>query len=235
MGVCARRVGRSRIEGSVVVLCTLLLCPPPFAGAQGAVSGRVSIQEKPGGSTTDIGNTVIYLAPKSGTARIAETKAQMTLDGRQFSPRVRVVPVGSSVEYPNHDPFKHNVFSTAAGAAFDLGEYGSGTTKSTQFKKPGAYPIYCNIHEKMTAYVVVVSTPYFAQAAADGRWSIGKVPAGKYEMHVWHERAAEIVKEVDIPAAGLADADQKLDATGYKQLAHKDKFGKDYAAGGVRY
>lgn len=229
------RVGRRGIEGSVVVLCALLLCAPSRAGAQGAVSGRVSIQEKPGETTKDLDNTVIYLAPKSGAARFAEMKAQMTLDGRQFSPRVRVVTAGSSVEYPNHDPFSHNVFSTAAGAAFDLGVYGGGTTKSTQFKKPGAYPVYCNIHEKMTAYVVVVSTPHFTQAGADGRWSLAKVPAGKYELHVWHERAPEVVKEVEVAAAGLAGLDQKLDATGYKQVAHKDKFGKDYTAGGVRY
>jgi plastocyanin len=220
---------------SIALLCAVLVCAPSRGAAQGAVSGRVAIQEKPGESTKDLDNAVIYLAPKGGAARFTEAKAQMTLDGRQFSPRVRVVTAGSSVEYPNHDPFQHNVFSTAAGASFDLGAYGNGSTRSAQFKKPGAFPVYCNIHEKMTAYVVVVSTPFYAQAGADGRWSIAKVPAGKYELHVWHERATEVIKELDLPAAGMADLDQKLDATGYKQLAHKDKLGKDYTASGVRY
>lgn len=199
------------------------------------MNGRVAIQEKPGEKTTDFANTVIYLAPKGGTPRVAQSKAQMAINGRQFAPRVRVVTAGSSVEYPNQDPFSHNVFSTAAGAAFDLGIYGSGTSKTAQFRKPGAFPVYCNIHEKMTAYVVVVATPHYVQASADGRWSIAKVPAGKYELHVWHERSGEVVKELDVPATGLADVDQKLDASGYKQVAHKNKFGKDYAASGVRY
>ncbi|MFI5311107.1 MAG: plastocyanin/azurin family copper-binding protein [Gemmatimonadales bacterium] len=219
----------------MTVACGLLLCAASLARAQGAVSGRVGIVERPGETTSDFTNAVIYLVPKSGAARTAETKAQMALNGRQFSPRVRVVTTGSSVEYPNQDPFSHNVFSTAAGASFDLGVYGSGTTKATQFRKPGAYPVYCNIHEKMTAYVVVVNTPYYAQAAADGRWSVARVPAGKYELHLWHERAIEVVKEVDVPPSGLPDVDQKLDATGYKQVAHKDKFGKDYVVGATRY
>ncbi|HEY4659174.1 MAG TPA: hypothetical protein VIH11_06675 [Gemmatimonadaceae bacterium] len=226
---------RQRIGGMVVLLSAGLLCAPSPALAQGTVSGRVAIQEKPGETTTDLAITVVFLVGKGGAARAPETKAQMAIIGRQFSPRVRVVTVGSSVEYPNQDPFSHNVFSTAAGAAFDLGLYGSGKSKAAHFRKPGAFPVYCNIHEKMTAYVVVVATPHHVQASADGRWSIAKVPAGKYELHVWHERAGEVVKELEVPATGLTDVDQKLDATGYKQVAHKNKFGKDYAASGVRY
>lgn len=224
-----------RIRGMVTFLLVGLLGAPSPALAQGTVSGRVAIQEKPGETTSDFANTVVYLVAKSGAARVAETKAQMAINGRQFSPRVRVVTAGSSVEYPNQDPFSHNVFSTATGAAFDLGIYGGGTSKAAQFKKPGAFPVYCNIHEKMTAYVVVVATPHYGQASADGRWRITRVPAGKYELHVWHERASEVVQELEVPAAGLTDVDQRLDATGYKQVAHKNKFGKDYAAAGVRY
>ena len=219
-----------------LVLSTALGLVPSPAVAQGAVSGRVSIHEKPGETTTDFAATVVYLMPKTGTPRFAETtKAHMDMNGRQFVPRVRVVTTGSTVEYPNRDPFSHNIFSVAGGAAFDLGIYGGGTAKSAQFKKAGAFPVYCNIHAKMTGYVVAVSTPWYAQAGDDGRWSLERVPAGRYELHVWHERAPEFEKEVDVPAAGLANIDQRLDATGFKQLPHKNKFGLDYTAGGVRY
>jgi plastocyanin len=203
--------------------------------AQGAVSGRVAMQEKPGETTKDFDATVVYLMPKGGTARFAETKAQMAMNGRQFAPRVRVVTTGSTVEYANQDPFSHNIFSTAPGAAFDLGTYGSGVAKSTQFKKAGAFPVYCNIHAQMTAFVVVVSTPHFTQAGADARWKIASVPAGKWELHVWHERAPEVTQDIEVPAAGLANVDVTLDARGFKQVAHKDKMGKDYTATGVRY
>ncbi len=203
--------------------------------AQSAVSGRVAMQEKPGETTKDFDATVVYLVPKGAPARFAESKAQMAMNGRQFSPRVRVVTTGSTVEYANQDPFTHNIFSTAPGASFDLGEYGNHITKSTQFKKAGAFPVYCNIHAQMTAYVVVVSTPYFTQAGADARWKIPSVPPGKWQMHVWHERAPEVVQEIEVPAAGLANADVTLDARGFKQVAHQNKMGKDYTATGIRY
>ena len=205
------------------------------ASAQGTVAGRISIQEKAGAKSSDFASTVVYLEPKSGAAKANETKAQMAINGRNFAPRVRVVTVGSTVDYPNQDPFTHNVFSTTPGALFDLGAYGSGTSKSNKFAKAGAYPIYCNVHAKMTGYVVVVNTPWYAQAAADGRWEVARVPAGKYTLTVWHERASPVVSEIDVPAAGLTTLDTKLDASGYKEVAHKDKVGKDYSTHGVVY
>ena len=208
---------------------------PGSASAQGTVAGRISIQEKPGEKTADYANTVIYLEPKGAAARTAEAKAQMTINGRNFAPRVRVVTVGSTVEFPNQDPFTHNVFSTTPGALFDLGSYGSGTSKSTQFKKAGAFPIYCNVHAKMTGYVVVVGTPWHTLAAADGRWELAKVPAGKYTLTAWHERATPVTADIDVPAAGLATLETKLDASGFKEVAHKDKLGKDYSTHGVVY
>lgn len=234
-----RMMSGTRVFGMFIVgllaVAAGLVAVPASGSAQGTVSGRISILEKAGEKTVDFANTVIYLEPKGGAARAAETKTQMAINGRNFAPRVRVVTVGSSVEYPNQDPFTHNVFSTTPGALFDLGSYGSGTTKSNRFAKAGAYPVYCNVHAKMTGYVVVVNTPWFTQAAADGRWELAKVPAGKYTMTVWHERASPVVTDIDVPAAGLATLDAKLDASGYKEVAHKDKLGKDYSTHGVVY
>jgi plastocyanin len=212
----------------------VLAAPFPLL-AQGPVSGRVAMQEKPGETTKDFDGTVIYLTPKGAPAHFSATKAHMAMSGRQFAPHVRVITTGSTVEYANQDPFSHNIFSTAPGAAFDLGTYGSGIAKSTAFTKPGAFPVYCNIHAQMTAVVVVVSTPYYTQAGADARWTIPKVPAGKYELHIWHERAPAATQDVDVPVAGLTGVDVTLDARGFKQVAHKNKLGKDYAANGVRY
>lgn len=216
------------------LLAAALIVTPPLA-AQGAVSGRVAMQEKPGETTKDFDATVVYLMPKGAPGRFAETKTQMAMNGRQFAPRVRVITTGSTVEYVNQDPFSHNIFSTAPGAAFDLGTYGSGVAKSTLFKKAGAYPVYCNIHAQMTAFVVVVSTSHYTQAGADARWKIANVPAGKWELHVWHERAPEVTQDVEVAAAGLPNVDITLDARGFKQVAHKDKMGKDYTATGIRY
>jgi plastocyanin len=228
------------VKGRIGTIVRVIVVAATFGftvvvGAQSSVSGRVTIQEKVGETTSDLANAVIYLVPKNGLARYSELKnTKMVMSGRQFSPRIRVVTSGSTLEYPNEDPFSHNIFSTAPSASFDLGVYGNNTSKSTTFKKAGAFPIYCNIHAKMTGYVVVVATPYYGQPTADGRWTLSGVPAGRYELHVWHERTPEIIKDVEVAAAGTSGVDATLDAKGFTLAEHKNKFGKKYSDA-IRY
>jgi hypothetical protein len=145
------------------------------------------------------------------------------------------VGVGTRIEFPNQDPFSHNIFSNAPGASFDLGLYGRGTSKHTEFKKAGAFPIYCNIHSRMAGFVVAVATPWYTQAGSDGRYTISGMPPGRYVVTFWHERAPVQTKEIVVNSSGMAGVDAQLDARGYKFTAHKDKFGKDYKASGERY
>jgi plastocyanin len=229
--VISIRLGRV----SALAVFAAVAAAPATATAQGAVAGRISIAEKPGEKTSDFANAVIYLEPKSGVTKASIAKAQMAINGRNFAPRVRVITAGSTIDFPNQDPFTHNVFSTTAGALFDLGSYPSGKSKSNEFKKAGAYPVYCNVHAKMTGHVIVVNTPWYTQAGNDGRWEIAKVPAGKYTLTVWHERSTPAVSEVEVLATGLASLETKLDATGYKFVQHKDKVGKDYSTHGIVY
>lgn len=181
-------------------------------------------------------NTVIYLEPAGGVkGRLPVTNTSIALQRRQFAPRVRVVTEGSTIEFPNQDPFNHNAFSKASQGPFDTESYGKGKTRENTFKNAGVYPIYCNVHPRMTAFVIAVKTPYFTQAANDGRFSVDKVPAGKYTIHVWHDRGGEQTADLLVPATGLAGLTYDLDARGYKYVQHKNKFGKDYAHGGDIY
>ena len=210
------------------------------AGSMTAVSGQVSILERQGEVTEDLGNVVVYLEPVSASARVRSplvppTNTVIALQSRQFSPRVRVVTEGSKVEFPNQDPFSHNVFSKMNGG-FDTGVYGRGKTKDQVFRDPGVYPLYCNVHPRMTAFVITLKTPYFTQAGADGRFVLEQVPAGRYTMHVWHDRATEVARDLSVPAAGVSNVRVELDARAYKYVQHKNKFGKDYtSATGDRY
>ncbi|MHB1310855.1 MAG: cupredoxin domain-containing protein [Gemmatimonadaceae bacterium] len=222
-----------RLRQYLLACCAASAITPGRGMAQGTVSGRVSIQERAGQTASDYGSTVIYLQPTGGrTLRAPVVKVPIAMTARQFTPHVRVVSQGSTVEYPNQDPFSHNIFSTAAGASFDLGTYPGGITRSVTFRKTGAFPIYCNIHSGMTAYVVVVATPYHVQAGADGRWSFSGVAAGSYELHVWHERAPEVVQALDVPVAGLIGITSALDARGYEAKPHLNKFGREYTSSG---
>jgi plastocyanin len=202
-----------------------------------AVSGQVTILERPGDESEDLGNVVVYLEP-AGNTRVrvtTPTDTVMTLRRRQFEPRVRVITVGSRVKFPNDDPFNHNVFSKANGG-FDTQVYGRGKTRDNLFAVPGVYPLYCNVHPRMTAFVITLNTPYFTQANIDGSFRFDDVPPGQYKLHAWHDRAPEVIQDITVGTAGLARQRVELDARGYKFVQHKNKFGQDYtSASGDRY
>jgi hypothetical protein len=114
--------------------------------------------------------------------------------------------------------------------------YGRGKTRENVFSEAGVYSLYCNVHPRMTAFVVTVSTPYFVQAGADGRFRVDSVPPGQYRMHVWHDRATEVVQDITVPARGVRNMRVELDARAYKYVQHKNKYGQDYTStSGDRY
>ena len=86
-------------------------------------------------------------------------RPRLVQKNKSFEPHVLVVPVGSSVEFPNRDPFFHNVFSLFEGKRFDLGLYEAGSTRNVVFDKPGISYIFCNIHSEMSAVVIAVEQP----------------------------------------------------------------------------
>ena len=194
-----------------------------------AVSGRITILEKPGIVATDVGSTVIFLEPSApGKGTAGPMDVHIAMQSKQFVPRVRVVTTGSRVHFPNHDPFRHNVFSNTPGGAFDLGLYPRGTSRATSIRRAGVYPIFCNIHSRMSAFVVTVSTPHHTQAQADGSWTIPGVPPGRYVMHAWHERAPERTREIVVGSEAVTGLDEQLDTRGWRPVSHRNKFGKEY-------
>jgi plastocyanin len=182
----------------------------------------------------------VYLEPLGASARqatpgAAPTNTVIALQSRQFSPRVRVVTLGSRIEFPNQDPFSHNVFSKTNGG-FDTGSFGRGKMRDQVFSDAGVYSLYCNVHPRMTAFVITLTTPYFTQAGVDGRFAFDSVPPGRYRLHAWHDRATSETRDVTIGAAGLRSVAIALDARGYKYVQHKNKFGQVYtSATGDRY
>jgi len=206
------------------------------------ISGRIVILEKDNKPSPDLSDAVLYLeAPASVAIAGKPVTVEIAITDKTYAPHVVVVPVGSTVRFPNHDPFNHNVFSVSEPNSFDLGLYGRGEAKSHTFDHPGLVRVYCNVHPRMVAYVLVMENRYYAQPSNDGSFTIDNVPAGRYRLHVWHERIpSEVVK--DIMAGPGVQATQQdlqiaLNARGYQWEPHRNKYGRNYPtnAGRERY
>ena len=210
-----------------LALCALCFSQGAFAGD---IVGRVELTEKGGKKATDLSDVVVYV--ENSKARPKPAKEVLTMKSKNFAPHVLVIGTGTTVEFPNEDPILHNVFSVS-GDGFDLGLYKRPKSGSKTFDKPGVYTLYCNIHPQMSATVVVRDNPYFTTVAKDGAFRLAGLPAGEYKILAFHERAGEGTPvAVKVAATGEATASLSLDATSYKRVAHKNKFGKDYGKEG---
>ena len=210
------------------LLALLLAATPARAGT---VGGRVELVEKGGRKATDLSDVVVYIeGPKAKARAAAGSGARVVMKGKAFSPRVAVVTVGGTVEFPNEDPIFHNAFSVSGDNRFDLQLYKRPKTGSQTFQHPGLVRVYCNIHPQMSAVVLVRDNPYFTKAAADGSFAIDDVPAGKYTLTAWHDKAGSVTQDIVVPGQGQVTAKLlSLDASGFKPMPHKNKYGKDYS------
>jgi len=226
-----------------VILAGLLVTPngqaqTPAPGTV-QVNGRINILEKNNKPSPDLDDAVLYLEGPVAAATAAQpVTVEIAITDKTYAPHVVVVPVGSSVRFPNHDPFNHNVFSASEPNSFDLGLYGRGAARSQTFAHPGLVRVFCNIHPRMVAYVQVMANRYFTQPGTDGSFRFANVPPGTYRLHVWHGRIpAEVVQEITAGNSTDESLEIALDARGYRWEPHRNKFGKDYPtnAGRERY
>lgn len=179
---------------------------------------------------------VVWLEPAPGTPALSFVpQGHYTLlqKNRMFVPHLQVIPVGAVVQFPNADPFFHNVFSLFDGKRFDLGLYEAGSTKSVTFSREGVSYIFCNIHPEMSAVVLALSTPLYAVADASNAFILRNVPRGDYSLHVWIEGVQPFLLEQDTRrvhiTSGKVDLGQIVaPMSGAGSVGHTNKFGKPY-------
>ena len=189
--------------------------------------------------TVDASNVVIWLMPfDSDVATPTESMpdhpmSQIIQMNKSFDPHVIVIQVGTKVQFPNKDPFLHNVFSLFDGKRFDLGFYEAGSSKTVQFSRPGVSFIFCNIHPEMSGAVVAVDSPYFGISDRTGRVIIPHVPDGRYQLNVWYERSLpENLKAAGrtITFSNAARQPESIRVVENPNFTseHKNKYGEDY-------
>jgi plastocyanin len=189
-------------------------------------------------SPPDSSNVAVWLSPANAATLaagkdIAKAEPVIVQKNKMFDPHVTIVQLGSSVAFPNEDPFFHNVFSLYNGKRFDLGLYEAGTTRTLRFDKPGVSYLFCNIHENMSAVVIAVDTPYYGVSDHSGLISIAGVPNGQFTLHIFYERStADQLKSLDrdltISAASRSIDGVHVPESAEVTLAHKNKYGEDY-------
>jgi plastocyanin len=215
----------------------------PSAGRAATVSLKVRLVDSTRSRRQPVDNAgaVVWLEPLDPAPAVEQAFQQQPRRYRliqrhkRFEPHVLVVPVGSRVDFPNLDPFFHNVFSLFEGKRFDLGLYEAGSTHSVKFDRLGVSYIFCNIHPEMSAVVIAVRTPYYgiSNRAGDIRWA--DVAPGRYRLHVWEERCLPQTlrsqsRDVTISEATSSLGTLSLAESGDWLKAHKNLYGRDYEA-----
>lgn len=189
------------------VLACLLLGP-----LAAAASPPVTFQLKDA-KGAPVPDAVVSLVPLDAPVPVLPpgVPREIVQRGQEFLPFVTALPVGAAVSFPNRDTVQHHVYSLSKPKKFELPLYAGEAKAPVVFDVPGVVALGCNIHDWMSAYIVVLATPWFAQTGADGLASITGAPAGRYHVEVWHPRLAHLeTREITLTDAAAPSIDFTL-------------------------
>lgn len=156
----------------------------------------------------------VVLADAAGRAAPPAARFVINQKDMQFVPQVLVIPVGSTIEFGNLDPFRHHVYSFSAAKKFELKLFGQGETRPVRFDKPGLVSIGCNIHDSMQAFIQVVDTPFARKTDRSGRATLRGLPPEVRQVRVYHPRLRapgnRLIVAVDTARASTVPVTVKL-------------------------
>ena len=185
------------------------------------VEGKVSV------SGGDVGDIYVYVENAKGPPARGKT-IEIKQEGKQFSPRVAVVQTGTNVVFPNYDSIFHNVFSMSARNSFDLGSYRAGDKpRAVTLTAPGVVEIFCNMHQKMSADILVVPNGLYTKVKADGSFRLEGVPVGSRKLVAWSPHAKAAQQRIDLTSSGAQIA---FALTHQEAAAHSNKLGQAYGS-----
>lgn len=219
-------------------LIAFVFCAGLAAAQQKTVTATVTVMHATKVKSHDASNVVLWLTPAEGVvlppAPVAKpfSRPRLVQRNKSFEPHVLVVRVGSLVQFPNRDPFFHNVFSLFEGKRFDLGLYEAGSTRDVLFNKPGISYIFCNIHAEMSAVVIALNTPYYGISDRRGQVLIPNLAPGRYTLRVWYEGALPEALNSMARDVTISDTTSTLGVlhvpASHVPQEHKNLYGRDY-------
>jgi plastocyanin len=147
-------------------------------------------------------DAVVTLTPSKKIALTNNKTYIIDQINKTYVPHVKIIPVGSSISFPNKDNIRHHVYSFSDAKKFELPLYEGTPSTPILFDKSGIVTLGCNIHDWMSAYIFISDTPYYGLSNATGSLTIKNLPAGKYSIKVWHPRIKEEIKPTDMILSG---------------------------------
>ncbi len=218
----------------IVFSALLVQAPYALAAPSGSITGKVRLSRM-GKGQADASGVVVYAVGFNQPA--PKTVPTLRQHKRQYVPRMLAITAGQKVDFPNDDSFFHNVFSLSKARKFDLGQYWKGRSKQKVFPRKGIVQVYCNIHPKMSATILVLPNRAFDFTAKDGSFTLKNVPPGSWTVFAYSRKAARPVRVKNVAvaagkstqASGLSIDETKLD------FAHKNKYGAAYRDKKAKY
>jgi plastocyanin len=180
-----------------------LACDPALAASR-TVSGQVVGPDGKG-----IADAVVFVqTPGDGAA--PTRMATMDQFNKTFVPGVLPVVVGTKVRFPNRDQIRHHVYSFSRAKKFELPLYKGEEAAPVLFDKAGVVKIGCNIHDWMSAIILVLPSSHYAVTDASGRYSLAGLEEGEYTIVAWHPQSREKTEDI-AQSVKLSGGDRALD------------------------
>lgn len=188
-----------RVEGRVAITVPVRAAPPS------AAYGARRVEHPAARAGSELANVVVFIQNAPRHPELPVRRARILQENETFIPRVVAITRGSTVDFPNGDPFFHDVFSLSRSATFDLGSYPKGQTKSHVFRRAGLVKVYCHLHSHMSASIMVFDHPFFTIPKPDGTFALEAIPAGTYQIGAWHERIGEHRQAIRVAAGRTSE------------------------------
>jgi plastocyanin len=193
----------------VVCICIVLAATALLPGAQALAAGRSISGKVVGADGKGIAEAIVFVqTPTSGAA----TPPMATMDqyDKTFVPGVLPIVVGTKVRFPNRDQIRHHVYSFSRAKKFELPLYKGEEAPPVLFDKPGVVKIGCNIHDWMSAIILVLPSSHYAVTDESGRYSLSGLGEGEYTLVAWHAQSRGKTGDIAQTVA-LSGGDREVD------------------------